>query len=235
MISWQSKMERLVHIERLVQVERLLPVEKLVQMERLSWVRVRVMKCWHLEEYDLCVSFESNLAPAPPHDGVVRDRGPLYFPSQRWGLPTKLRACAPMPEGYGFWGVLRSTLTSPYPGVTRKLAARAQPVSASGSAGRGPRASEGRAGPEPGAGSGEQGRKRIPPAHSGPPVGTQRQSMLLAGLLWNLKLPCCWGAGNFLWNLVSQTTKLQGFVEASWGKILPRTQGPIVGASWLLY
>ena len=42
-ISWQSKMERLVHVERLVQVERLLPVEKLVQMERLSWVRVRVM------------------------------------------------------------------------------------------------------------------------------------------------------------------------------------------------
>jgi len=205
-----------------------------VQMERLSWVRVRVMKCWHLEEYDLCVIFESNLGPAPPHDGVVRDRGPLYFPSQRWVLPTKLRACAPMPEGYGVWSVLRSTPTSPYPAVTGKLAARAQLVSASASAGRGPRASEGRAGPEPGAGSGEQGRKRIPPAHSGPPVGTQRQSTLMAGLLWNLKLPCCWGAGNFLWNLVSQTTKPQGFgslLEASCGKTLPRTQGPVVGAS----
>ena len=145
---------------------------------------------------------------------------------------------APVPDtvGYGVWSVLRSMRTSPYPAVTGKLAARAQPVSASASAsaGRGPGASEGRAGPEPGAGSGEQGRKRISPAHSGPPVGTQRQSTLMAGLLWNLKLPCCWGAGNFLWNLVSQTTKPQGFgslLEASCGKTLPRTQGPVVGAS----
>lgn len=58
---------------------------------------------------------------------------------------------------------------------------------------------------------GEQGRKQIPPTHSEPPVGTQRQRTLLAGLPWKLKLPGCWGAGNFIWNLVSQTAESQGF------------------------
>ena len=62
---------KLVQVEKLLQVERLLQVEKLVQVERLSCVRVRVMGCRHLEEYDLCVIFESNLVQAPLHDGAV--------------------------------------------------------------------------------------------------------------------------------------------------------------------
>lgn len=34
--------------------------------------------------------------------------------------------------------------------------------------------------------------------------------MLSAGLLWNLRLPGCWGAGKRTWNLVSEAAGSQG-------------------------